>query len=297
MKRIQNFTFHARTMRFAQFADVRAARALPVAALAAWLVLSTPYALAQAPAASPPAASPSATPNAAPTSPNAAAAAAITGAGAGTVTHASGTVTARRDDGATRVVSVRSQVNAGETLSTAADTFARVKFNDGTEIVLRPESRMKIESFNFDERAPQSDSAVFNLLKGGLRSISGLIAKRNNQNVRYVTPTATVGIRGTHVGMMHCSGDCGGVPTPSGNVLPDGSHFDVLSGAVDITNSAGTTRLVAGQFGFSPPGGGITEIVPPNQGFRVTMPPNIAAPPQPDGGRGLGGTGADQCRP
>jgi hypothetical protein len=224
-------------------------------------------------------------------------AAPIAAVGAGTLTHVSGTVTARKDDGSSRLVGVRSQVHPGETISTAADTFARMKFTDGTEVVLRPESRMKIEAFSYDERAPQSDSAVFNLLKGGLRSISGLIAKRNNQNVRYVSPTATVGIRGTHLGMQHCDGDCSNLPTPSGNALPDGTHVDVLSGAVVVVNSAGTIRLESGQFGFVPLGGGIAQIVPPNQGFRVTMPPNISAPAPADGGRGVGSSGADQCRP
>jgi FecR protein len=219
-------------------------------------------------------------------------------ANAGTVTHLSGTVTARQDNGSSRVLSVRSQVNAGETLSTATDTYARIKFLDNTEVVLRPESRMKIEAFSYDEKAPQSDNAVFNLLKGGLRSISGLIAKRNNQNLRFSSPTATVGIRGTHLGMQHCEGDCGSIPTASGQPLPDGLHVDVASGAVVITTSAGEIRLEPGQFGFVPAGGGLPAIVPPNQGFRVTMPPNIAAPPPPGGdGRGVGSSGADQCRP
>ena len=203
----------------------------------------------------------------------------------GAVTHLSGTLTARNDAGATRLLATRSGILPGETLSTAQDTYARVKFNDGTEIVIRPESRFKIEQYSYDEKKPEGDNMVFNLLKGGLRSISGLVSKRNKDKIQYLTPTATVGIRGTHFGMVVCDGDCA--------ALKDGLHVDVSAGAVAITTSAGTQQFDAGQFGYVANATTVPVIVPPNQGFKVTLPPSVTGP----SGNTVGGSGADICRP
>ena len=215
---------------------------------------------------------------------------------AATITHLSGTVTARRDDGSpARLLGARSQVAPGETISTANDTYARMKFTDGTEVVLKPETRFKIEQFQFDEKEPQKDNMVFGLLKGGLRSVSGLLGKRSREKVTYTTATATVGIRGTHFGMQQCSDDCGNVPTVSGSALENGLHVDVASGAVVVSNAGGNLVFQAGQFGFVQNANSVPVIVPPNQGFRVTLPPNIAAAA--GGGRSVGGAGAEACRP
>jgi hypothetical protein len=206
------------------------------------------------------------------------------GSNAGTVTHLSGTLTARNESGSTRVLAARSGVVAGETLSTAQDTFARVKFGDGTEIVIRPETRFKVEQYSYDEKKPESDNMVFSLLKGGLRSVSGLISKRNRDKIKYVTPTATVGIRGTHFGATVCDGDC-----PN---LKDGLHVDVSAGAVAITNASGTQEFNAGQFAYVASNATTPVIVPPNQGFKLTLPPSMTS-----GTTGVGGSGADICRP
>lgn len=215
---------------------------------------------------------------------------------AATVTHLSGTVTARRDDGSpARLLGARSQVAPGETISTANDTYARMKFTDGTEVVLKPETRFKIEQFTFDEKEPQKDNMVFGLIKGGLRSVSGLLGKRSREKVSYTTATATVGIRGTHFGMQQCSDDCANIPTVSGAALENGLHVDVAAGAVVVSNAGGNLVFQAGQFGFVQNANTAPALVPPNQGFRVTLPPNIAAAS--GGGRSVGGAGAEACRP
>jgi hypothetical protein len=46
-------------------------------------------------------------------------------------------------------------------------------------------------------RKPDGDNASFNLVKGGLRSVTGLLGKRNKEKFAMKTPSATIGIRGT----------------------------------------------------------------------------------------------------
>lgn len=188
----------------------------------------------------------------------------------GTITHLSGTLTVRKSDGSQRFLSVKSGVSEGDTLQTVQGTYARLKFDDGAEVVLRPESQMKIEEFKFDQEKPEADNMFFNLIKGGLRSVTGLLGRRNRDRVKFSAPSATIGIRGTHFGLLFCNNDCGNIPMPRGGPPDNGLHVDVVDGAVTITNPAGQQVLNAGQFGYvrdasSTP----TEV---RQGIQVSMP-------------------------
>lgn len=53
-----------------------------------------------------------------------------------------------------------------------------------------------------------SSRAFFRLVKGGFRSVSGLIGKVNQDDYRVSTPVATIGIRGTRYGVRLCQGEC-----------------------------------------------------------------------------------------
>ncbi len=196
--------------------------------------------------------------------------------GVGTVTHLSGTLTVRRSDGGTRFLSVKSGITEGDTLVTAQSTYARLRFSDGSEIVLRPDSQIKVDQFKFNDSAPAGDNMLMSLLKGGMRSVTGLLGKRSRDRVAFVTPNATIGIRGTHFGALLCQGDCASIATPAGGPPPNGLHLDVLDGSIAVRNNAGQQILNAGQFGFvrntaTPP-----AVVPSQQGILVTMPVAIS---------------------
>jgi hypothetical protein len=115
----------------------------------------------------------------------------------GTVTDLSGPLLARKADGVIKVLAQKSTVDQGDTLVSEKDTYARIKFVDNSEITLKPNTQIKIENFSYEEAKPESDHAIFNLIKGGLRSITGLLGKRNKERFGLNTPTATIGIRGT----------------------------------------------------------------------------------------------------
>ncbi len=182
----------------------------------------------------------------------------------GQITHLSGLLTTKRADGSTRVISVKSQVQEGDTLTTEQETYARIKFVDGSEVVLRPASQMQVQSFKFDQAKPEGDNVLLSMFKGGLRAVTGLIGKRSRDAVNYKTATATVGIRGTHFGMA---------------IQSDGLHLDVTSGAISVTNNLNPSQPVtinSGQFGYIPTGSTAAPQIQ-TQGVKVTMPVSIAA--------------------
>ena len=215
-------------------------------------------------------------------------------AGVGTVTHLSGVLSSKGAVGSSKVLSVKSEVNEGDLLTTESETYARVKFVDGAEIVLRPGTQLRVAAYSFQESKPQNDNAFFSLLKGGLRAVTGALGKRSQDKVGFTTNTATIGIRGTHFGVLLCNGDCAAVATTSGSSPADGLHVDVTSGAVVVTNAAGQVLVGAGQFGFVPNANTVPVVVPPAQGIQVTMPTNIAQ--NKGGGSGVGTSDGTECK-
>lgn len=164
-------------------------------------------------------------------------------AGVATVMNLSGTLSVQKPDGSIKILSQKSELDAGDLVSTEKDSYARLKFTDGGEVTLRPNSKMKIDEYGFNEQAPEKDSFVFSLVKGGLRTITGLVGKRGNRDAyRLNTANATIGIRGTHYGALWVQGDQGG--------LADGLYLDVTSGAINARNNAGDQDYTSGQFGF-----------------------------------------------
>lgn len=216
--------------------------------------------------------------------------------GVGQVTHLSGTLISRRSDGTVKLLSVKSAVNEGETLATQAGTYARVKFADGAEVVLRPTSQMKVDAYQFAEDKPGADNVVLSLLKGGLRKVTGLIGRRSREHVKVAAPNATIGIRGTHFGMMYCQiepeseggqGNCSAIKMPGGMPPPNGLHVDVATGAITLSNEAGSQVVNAGEFAYAPPEANVAPVVvPASRGIQVTIPPAIAR--NETGGRTLG---------
>ncbi len=198
---------------------------------------------------------------------------------AGMVARLSGPLMAKKADGSVKVLALRSEIESGDTLVSEKNTYAQIKFIDNSEITLRPGTTFKVENFSFDEGKPEADNASYSLVKGGLRSITGLMGKRNKEKFSLKTPNATIGIRGTTFVVQYVGADAGGIPTPGGRgaapALPPGLHLSVSDGAIIVTNNGGSLGFQAGQFGFVPSMTQPPVIVPSNPGLQFTPPPTF----------------------
>jgi hypothetical protein len=210
---------------------------------------------------------------------------------AGEVTHSSGVLSVKRADGSTGILGAKSGVLEGDTLTTEQGAYARLKFVDGAEVVLRPGTQIKVESYQFDNAKPQSDNMLLSMFKGGLRAVTGILGKRSQNRVAFQTETATIGIRGTTHNQQLCQGDCGGLTNGAGQPLADGLHVEVVDGAIVVTNRGGQQLFGLGQFGFVKDANSAPIVVPPGQGMKFTLPSG-------QGGGRLGGPtsgGDDDC--
>ncbi|RZA35495.1 MAG: iron dicitrate transport regulator FecR [Lysobacteraceae bacterium] len=233
---------------------------------------------------------------------------------AGVVARLSGPLLAKKTDGSVKVLGLKSEIESGDTLVSEKNTYAQIKFIDNSEITLRPGTTFKVENFSFDEGKPEADNASYSLVKGGLRSITGLMGKRNKEKFSLKTPTATIGIRGTIFIVEYVPVPMPGAPLgqkvprgPDGPALPGvapktplapGLHLSVSDGAIIVTNIGGSLGFQAGQFGYVPSQSLPPVIVPNNPGILFTPPPsfNVSAPGGgPEAGNGIGKTNEVDC--
>lgn len=155
------------------------------------------------------------------------------------------------------------EVIEGDTVITGAKGRAQLKMNDGGKISVRPSSEFKIETFTLDEPVDATeedageslgrvtddgDTAVYKLLKGGFRTVTGVVGKREGDTYRVETPVATIGIRGTDFTVVLCEGNCSQQPGTNG--AQSGVFVGVSSGHVVLGNGFGDINLFANETGF-----------------------------------------------
>ncbi|SDF40543.1 MULTISPECIES: FecR domain-containing protein [unclassified Duganella] len=234
---------------------------------------------------------------------------------AGTVIQLSGPLMAKKADGAVRILSMRSEVESGDTLMTEKNTYAMVKFIDNSEITLKPSTTFKVENFSYDADKPDGDKASFNLVKGGLRSVTGLLGKRNKEKFEMKTPSATIGIRGTtfiaewvepsataiaarEAYLMASTASLDPLAAPvqplmlaqapmaSPTGFAAGLYVHVLDGMINLNNQGGSMQFNAGQFGFTPNFKTPPVVLPQNPGLQFSPPPTFGTVSGPSGNSG-----------
>ena len=93
-------------------------------------------------------------------------------------------------------------VYVNDEILTSARSFAVLQFTDGAKVTVRPGSKLIIENYLY--AGNDSDEATLNLVSGGLRVITGAMAKTNPENYKVRTPVALMGVRGTEFSIMLC---------------------------------------------------------------------------------------------
>ena len=114
----------------------------------------------------------------------------------GQVEISSGLSTVQHIDGSVEELDVGVKIYQNDILSTTSDGKVSITFSDGTIFSLAQSSRMVIDTLIYDPEGGEN-AGGFSLLTGGFVFIAGQVAKTGDMDV--ITPTATMGIRGTTV--------------------------------------------------------------------------------------------------
>lgn len=142
-----------------------------------------------------------------------------------------------------RAAKVGETVNEGDSIVTGADGELHLDMEDGGYVSVRPNTKMRITKYQAD--GEDTDSAIFGVLQGGFRSVTGWIGKLGKDRYQVKTPTATVGIRGTdHETLVLPQGSKDGEPGLYDRVYEGGTYITTEAGRVDVSpNRAGFAGL------------------------------------------------------
>ncbi|HUP98821.1 MAG TPA: FecR family protein, partial [Usitatibacter sp.] len=168
-------------------------------------------------------------------------------------------------------------VDPGDRIVTGVNGMAQLTMVDQARLSLRPSTQFVIEAY--PDRRESEQGGVLNLIKGTLRTFTGLIASNNRDKFVMKTRVATVGIRGSGNILYACEdkecdesvvGAAGAQGAFTVNHTIDGSH-------------AVTNALAEGPPGMPPQQGGATTLITgPGQTVLVSgaQPPRYIPTPR-----------------
>jgi len=179
-------------------------------------------------------------------------------AAAGKFQFVSGDVKITNRAGVERMAIKGMAVEEGDTLVTGAKSSAQIKMADEGMMAIRPDTKIKIETYVFNGKQDGNERSLILLLKGGFRAITGLIGHNNKDNNVIKTSSATIGIRGTDHEPMFIPEPPPGV-TP---IAPPGTYDKVNSGATFIKTNMGIININPNQAGFVAAQDKIPQLLP-----------------------------------
>ncbi len=134
-------------------------------------------------------------------------------------------------------------VFVGEQLQAGANGEAVLRMKDGGYLAVRPGAQFRVEDFAADKSS--NDRMSVRLMQGGLRFITGWIAKLNPSGYRVRTPSATIGVRGTDHEAYFLTD-----PMAQAWSQRAGTYDKVSSGQTYLETPDGSVDIARGQVGF-----------------------------------------------
>lgn len=156
-------------------------------------------------------------------------------ADAGRVSSAQGDANLLRDTTQVKVMT-GSTIQSGDEIRTGYPAQVMMEMADGSKFALPHDTNFKVDKF---AQSSSGGSAIFTLLKGAFRTVSGLIGKGGADNYQMNTPVATMGIRGTDYSAVF--------KADGGKRHPDGLYAKVTKGRIVVNNDGGLIEVLAGQ--------------------------------------------------
>jgi hypothetical protein len=140
-------------------------------------------------------------------------------------------------DGTVQTLAKDDAVYEGDLIRSAPGSSAQLIMRDEALIGLRAESSVKLAKYRYGGHVDGAERAIMELIRGGLRSVTGAIGRTNKDDYQLKHETHVIGIRGTdHETYVTDSGTFNRV-TLGGTYLqtPDG-RIDLAPGEVGFAS-------------------------------------------------------------
>lgn len=105
-------------------------------------------------------------------------------------------------EAARRALAQGDSVEEEERIITGEKSFAVLQFVDGAKVTVRPNSVLDIKEYRYS--GGDENAATLSLVQGGLRIITGAMAKSEPESFKVETPVALMGVRGTEFSIVLC---------------------------------------------------------------------------------------------
>lgn len=166
-------------------------------------------------------------------------------AGGGTIVKLDGTAVIERK--ALRVpVSESTPIYSGDTLNVTQGAV-QLRFEDDSVFVVPGASRLRVDKFTAPAAAA-GGQAMYTLVEGGLRTITGRVGKGARDRYELRTEEATLTVAGSAYMAIRCRGACA-------RKYKAGLYVRGESGKVFMTTTAGRLAVKRAQTGFTPDSG------------------------------------------
>ena len=93
-------------------------------------------------------------------------------------------------------------VHESDRIITGDKSFAVLQFIDGAKVTIRPNTVLDIKQYVYN--GGSKNAATLSLVEGGLRVITGAMAKAEPESFKIETPVALMGVRGTEFAVVLC---------------------------------------------------------------------------------------------
>jgi len=156
----------------------------------------------------------------------------------GNVSAVTGKVLATDKYGMARTLAADEPVYEGDRLETSMKGQLSVRMIDDAEIHLKPDSALRISEYIRKSGFDRGSRSILDLIRGGLRKITGAIGADPLSVYRMRTGIATIGIRGTDYVLKLCrDNDC--EQAVGRNDKDSRLHIAVLDGVITIEDEEG----------------------------------------------------------
>ncbi len=133
------------------------------------------------------------------------------------------------------------RVEEGDVLTTGPGASALVQLDDGANVLLRPDSSVKLARL---KHSGEGLGQLVQVITGACRYVTGSLGRANPEAVTLSTPSATIGIRGTDLEIVHREA--------AGTGPAAGTYVRVNDGGVRVGGLDGTrVDLAKGQQAYA----------------------------------------------
>ena len=131
-------------------------------------------------------------------------------------------------------------VQPGDTLTVRPQSKVQLQFDDDSLFTVPGAAVLRVDAFDHPKAGP--GKAVYTLVDGGLRTITGRISKNAQDTYELHTDLATITVKGSAYAAVRCRKACAGAKP--------GLYVRADKGLITVGNGAGKLQLRPGEVGY-----------------------------------------------